>query len=78
MKAKYILGLIVNLVIPGLGTIMVEKYDIGVIQLCLTIAFGLILFSNIPLVIISITSIPILIIWIWALITSIRAFRESL
>lgn len=66
-----IASLILNvLVLPGLGTIIAGRTNIGVWQLVLAII-------SIPLIFILI-GIPILIaVWIWGLVTSIKLIQQS-
>ena len=69
-KKIAIAGLIANLFLPGVGTIILGKYDIGTIQLVLALL-------SIFLSIISI-GIPFFIaVWIWALITGIKALKKA-
>lgn len=73
-KTITIAGLIVNLFLPGMGTIMLGKYDLGAIQLILVLigfylsVTGIGAFVGIPL---------IAAMWIWALIASIKAIKEA-
>ena len=63
-------GLIANIFLPGLGTIILGKYDMGTIQLVLAL---LSIFLSIMAV-----GIPFFIaVWIWALITGIKALRTA-
>ena len=71
-KSTAIAGLLINLIAPGLGTIIIGKYDIGSVQLILLIiglcfsavagyAFGIPWFIAM---------------WIWALVVSIKNLKE--
>ena len=73
-----IAGFLVNLIIPGLGTIILEKYELGIIQVLLTISISLILFTyKSAASILTITAILLIAVWIWAFITGIRALKEK-
>jgi len=65
-----IAALIVNLILPGLGSIIARRTKEGTIQLVLTII-------SFPLMIILI-GIPLYIgMWIWALVTSINLLQKA-
>jgi TM2 domain-containing membrane protein YozV len=69
-----VLGLIVNLALPGLGTIIAGKYDIGTIQLVLSLVGCFFTMTFIGAII----GLPLyLAMWIWALITGIKILKES-
>jgi TM2 domain-containing membrane protein YozV len=65
-----ILALIVNLLIPGIGSMIGGKVNTGIWQLVLLIvgAFLSIILIGIPLVIAA---------WIWALVTSIKIIQRA-
>jgi len=68
-----IAGFIANLVLPGLGTIIIGKYDIGTIQIVLSL-ISVFFLANLVGVIIG---IPIFIAtWIWALFTGIKILKN--
>ena len=73
-KHAVIAGLLTNLVLPGLGTIILGKYDIGTIQIILS--FAGILFSVTPIGAMIGLSLFI-VIWIWALIVGIQALKPK-
>lgn len=73
-KRTAIAGLLVNLFLPGLGTIINGKYDIGTIQIILSLAG----------IFFSVTSVGVVIglslfisIWIWALIAGIQTLKSK-
>ena len=69
-RNRAITALIVNLIIPGLGSIIGRKKHEGLVQLILFII-------SIPLLIILI-GIPLLVaMWLWALITSVQIILEA-
>ena len=69
-----IIGLLVNLVSPGLGTIVIGKYDVGSVQLILFLIGLFFLITKIG----SIIGIPlILAMWAWALAVSIKNLRKK-
>jgi len=73
-KTMAIAGLIANIFIPGLGTLIMGKYDIGTIQLILSL-IGF--FLSITLIG-SFVGIPLLIaMWIWAIAVSIKALKKA-
>jgi len=76
-KLNSVIGVISNLFIPGLGTIIFGKYEIGMIQLSLLIACVLMLFSSIPPAIISLIVFPTAAVWIWAFATSICEIKPK-
>ena len=72
-KEIVILGLIGNIILPGVGTIIIGKYDIGIIQLVLSLVGLFFLINAVGIMI----GIPFLLaIWIWALIVSIKALKN--
>ncbi|MEM2956281.1 MAG: hypothetical protein QW041_01770 [Candidatus Pacearchaeota archaeon] len=73
-KTTIIIGLIVNLFLPGLGTIIFGKYDIGIIQLVLSLVGFFISITTIGVII----GIPLIIgMWIWALVTGIIVLKKN-
>jgi large-conductance mechanosensitive channel len=67
-----IAGFVANVLLPGVGTIILGKYDIGTIQLVLAL-LSLSLFLSITAI-----GIPFFIaVWIWALITGIKALKKA-
>jgi TM2 domain-containing membrane protein YozV len=71
-KINLILGFIANFIIPGAGTIIFGHYELGILQMSLFVAGILIMLSKISDVLASIIVLPLIMLWIWALITSIR------
>ena len=72
-KGILILGLIANIILPGVGTIIIGKYDIGIIQLVLSLVGVFFLISSIGIML----NIPFQIaIRIWALVVSIKALKN--
>ena len=72
-KGIVILGLIGNIIFPGVGTIILGKYDIGIIQLVLSLVGLFFLINSVGIMI----GIPFLLaIWIWALVVSIKALKN--
>jgi len=72
-ESTVIAGLIVNLFLPGLGTIIMGKNEVGVIQLVLSLA-GVFLIATIFGMIIG---CPLWVaMWIWALIVGIKTLAE--
>lgn len=71
-------GLFLNiLVLPGSGTILSGKYFIGAIQLALYIAviiIDIIYFGN--MMVMMIAMVPGLIVWMWAMVTSILLLKK--
>jgi len=69
---------IVNLIVPGLGTIIIGKYELGIIQLVLTTSISLMLFAykELPS---ALTAMIILLAsaWLWVFITGIRTLKEK-
>ncbi|PIN92877.1 hypothetical protein COU54_05130 [Candidatus Pacearchaeota archaeon CG10_big_fil_rev_8_21_14_0_10_31_24] len=63
-------ALIINLFIPGLGTLIAGRIKSGAWQIVLLVISA-------PLSFIYIGFITYLIVWIWALITSIQLIKES-
>ena len=73
LKETLIAGLVVNLLLPGLGTIILGIYDIGSIQLILSIIGLFFLITLIG----SIIGIPLFIaMWIWSLITGMNHWKK--
>ena len=73
LKETAISGIIVNLFLPGLGTVIMGKYDIGSIQLILSIIGLFFLITLIG----SIIGIPLFIaMWVWSLITGINHWKK--
>ena len=73
-ESTIVAGLIVNLLLPGLGTIIFGETSIGVIQLVLSLA-GIVLMATIIGLIIG---CPLWIaMWIWALVVGIKALVSS-
>ena len=69
-KARAIIGLVVNVIIlPGLGSIIGDRFSTGVIQLVLFLV-------SIPLMFILIGFPLALAIWIWALVTGIQMIKD--
>ena len=67
-------GLIVNLFLPGLGTIILGKYDIGTIQLILALIGCFLAMTFIGTII----GIPLYLgMWIWALVTGIKELKKA-
>jgi hypothetical protein len=61
-----VIGIIVNIFFPGVGTLIVGKISTGVIQIILSIIAGILIFTGF----LSIIGMPMLIIvWIWSLVT---------
>ena len=68
-KSIAVIGLLVNLVAPGLGTIIIGKYDIGSVQLILSLIGLFFSITKIG----SIIGLPLIAaMWIWALVVSIK------
>jgi hypothetical protein len=76
-KASLVLGLVVNLVIPGLGTIIFGEYETGMIQLIGFIASTLIFFSNLHEIVNMAMVLAVIVIWIWALINGIKVLKKK-
>ena len=70
-----ILGFFANLIIPGLGTIILEKYDLGTIQISLTVVCLLMIFTNSFLK--TAAMIALASVWLWALFTGINIIRQK-
>jgi len=68
-------GFIINLIIPGLGTIILEKYDLGVIQTSLTVACLLMILTNYFLKTAAI--IVLALVWLWAIVTGVSIIRQK-
>jgi len=73
-KRTAVAGLILNLILPGLGTIILGKYDIGTIQVILSL-IGL--FFSISLIGVMIGFPIFLATWIWALFVSIKTLKKA-
>lgn len=68
------LGIIVNIFLPGIGTLIVKKWIQGIIQLIIVFIASLLTFTGIG----SIFGIPLLIaVWIWALICTITYVENT-
>ena len=68
-KTEAIVGLILNLVIPGVGSLIMKQTKVGIWQLVIYIV-GVVtswIFVGLPLMLGA---------WIWALITSIKALQK--
>jgi hypothetical protein len=76
-KLVNLIGFLINLIIPGLGTIIFGEYELGIVQMVLLISFILVLFSNTPSAVYLVMLIMIAAIWIWALITGIKKLRAK-
>lgn len=68
-KNLAIAGFIINLFIPGLGTIIAKDNKTGLYQLILTLV-------SYPLMLVLIGFITYAVAWIWALVTSIKMLRS--
>ncbi len=66
-----ILALILNIFIPGLGSLIGRKTKKGIWQLSLFIL-------GIPLSLIFIGAIMILVAWIWGIVTGIKLIQENI
>ena len=74
IEGTAIVGLIINLFIPGLGTIVSGRYDIGIAQLVLALVGVFLL----PTVMGTAIGILILIgVWVWALVSGIKILKET-
>ena len=72
-KLILILGLIANIILPGVGTIIIGKYDTGIIQLVLSLVGLFFMITSLGIMM----GIPFLLaIWIWALVVSIKALKN--
>ena len=69
-QALAIVALILNLLLPGLGTIIGGRTRVGIIQLVLVLV-------SIPLMPIIVGILLMTGVWIWALVTSIQLIQES-
>jgi hypothetical protein len=70
-----IAGLIVNIFLPGIGTLMCGKITQGIIQVCLGV---LSLLLNLT-IILSIFGIPLYFgVWIWAIVSAATAIEKDL
>lgn len=72
-----VLGFIANLLIPGIGTIMLGQYELGIIQLTLLISAALVMFSNFPPAVYLLMIASVAAIWIWALATGIKFLKKA-
>jgi len=80
-----VIGLVVNLVLPGLGTIIGGKTKKGIIQFFLSVLAFMVFIVGLPLLAVGFIGLPLvflgilsmLIIWVLALITSIQLIAES-
>ncbi len=72
------IGLFLNILfLPGAGTILAGKYIIGAIQLILYVAIiiiDVIYFGNMRIMMMVL--VPGLLIWVWAMITSIMLIKK--
>ncbi len=67
MKA---LAIIVNIFLPGIGTLIVKKYSQGIIQIVLGIIAAILTLTGI----LSIVGIPLAFgVWIWAIVSAANA-----
>ena len=72
-QTKGLLGLILNIIIPGLGGLVVKENNPAIIQLILWIIAIVLDFTFIGAVI----GIPLgLIAWIWSIITGIKIYKK--
>ena len=61
-----LIGIIINIFFPGVGTLIVGKIGTGIIQIILSIIAGVLIFTGL----LSIIGMPLLlIVWIWSLIS---------
>jgi len=73
-ESTIVAGIIVNIFLPGLGTIIFGEKETGIIQLVLSLT-GVVLVATI---IGAIIGYPLWIaLWIWALITGIKTLNDS-
>jgi len=73
-KGIAIAGLVVNLILPGLGTIVFRRNDIGIIQLVCSILGILFSFSLVGILI----GLPLfLAMWVWALVVGIKRLKKA-
>lgn len=72
------IGLLINMFfLPGTGTILVGKYVIGIIQMILYLAslvMDIIYFGDLKVMMIIL--IPALLVWVWAMITSLMVIKK--
>jgi hypothetical protein len=74
-RARAIVGLIVNLILPGLGTLIFKRYELGIIQLVCSVIGIAFVFVSVPFFLLG---APLfLAMWIWALVLGIKRIRES-
>jgi hypothetical protein len=71
-KSLAIISLALNLVIPGLGSVIGGKTNVGLAQLLLTALAGTFVYLNLPNVLIGIVAVSA---WLWALLTSVELFH---
>jgi len=65
-----ILAIIVNIFLPGFGTLIVKKFVQGILQILLSIFAAFLMATGIG----GIIGIPLyLIVWIWAIISSVQS-----
>lgn len=69
-KTLSIVALVINLFIPGLGTIIGKNTKTGITQLIITLV-------SYPLMMVGIGFITYAVAWVWALITSINMIKSS-
>ena len=68
-----VVGLILNILFPGIGTLVIRKIGAGIIQLILWLVAALFALTGVGLIV----AVPVYAgVWIWALILSIRAFSQ--
>jgi len=72
-KRVLIAGLVVNLILPGLGTIIRGKYDKGTLQIILALA-GLLFSITFAGVIIGMPLFAAM--WLWALFDGIKSLKK--
>ena len=71
-KGLAILYLLLNIIVlPGLGTLISKKFNVGIMQIILSLV-GLALMYVMPA-----AALIVLIAWIWALISSIKIIIEA-
>ncbi|MBS3108377.1 hypothetical protein J4409_00740 [Candidatus Woesearchaeota archaeon] len=69
-KNLSIVALIINLFIPGLGSVIGGETRIGVMQLVLYLI-------SYPLMMVFVGFVTIIVAWVWALMTSIKLVKEA-
>ena len=61
-----VIGIIVNIFFPGVGTLIIGKIGTGITQIVLSIIAGILIFTGL----LSIVGVPLLIgVWIWSLVS---------